>query len=329
MSVSVWIYLIAMIVVGLLACVLPIARMARRPWGELIWAGAWALGLLLTFFIIMAAGWLGNAEEHEAVTCAGAGSISLGAWFADAERACGGSAAVFRYCERFRSPRLCQPLNTFSDLGFVAAGFWIMWLVQSGRLTHASSALPNPMSGRSAISWTYGAIVIFMGPGSMLLHASFHHAEGFLDAFSVVLWAGFGFAYTTWRLGYQAGLRPWGWQILLFWGPWALLTAGFIITELLASPTSRAVTIYEVIAGGLFMVMEILFLCVFWGRRNVRLTILSLMLISLAIVLWFPSGAIAHDFCSPDCADQGHALFHIMAAIATLTAFASFQSERE
>ena len=84
-----------------------------------------------------------------------------------------------RWCEMTRPGLIREPINTFSNLGFIVVGLLI--LIQIGRdENRTSQPANNPIIGRDLYAQFYGISVIFLGPGSMAMHAT-HTRLGRLD----------------------------------------------------------------------------------------------------------------------------------------------------
>ena len=76
---------------------------------------------------------------------------------------------VSRWCERISSSIFREPTNALSNLGFMVAGLSMLWI-----LSHDShnSRNKNQFHGLTPISMLYAGTVIYLGPGSMLMHGT-------------------------------------------------------------------------------------------------------------------------------------------------------------
>ena len=128
---------------------------------------------MVVFFVLGANDWIASSSEDDCVT----------------EKSPEGDNLCF--CEEFHSGMVKQPSNTWSNLGFVAAGLFLLAQLGSGDPATA----PNPMVVATLFSVMYGLIVIFLGPGSMYFHASMKEWAGWIDTFSMILFTGFLFVY--------------------------------------------------------------------------------------------------------------------------------------
>ena len=70
-----------------------------------------------------------------------------------------------RWCERVSDGIFREPVNTLTNLGFMVAGLYILY-----KLTNETSF--NEFSGLNNITILYGVAVVYLGPGSMMMHAT-------------------------------------------------------------------------------------------------------------------------------------------------------------
>ncbi len=76
---------------------------------------------------------------------------------------------VSKWCERVYSGIFREPVNTISNLGFICIGLFIFYTLQKdGHKTNDQSHF----IGINSISILYASTVIFLGPGSMLMHGT-------------------------------------------------------------------------------------------------------------------------------------------------------------
>jgi hypothetical protein len=293
----------------------------RRSRVHEIAAGALCSTLCLSAVVVLSLlGWFpSTADKAQAMSCKG-GAIPVASTMSCPP---GSGELRYHYCEAFYSKQLRQPLNTASDLGFVASGMWIFCSIgMDGRRRAGGSGSrgrTSPMASRSAQSIGYAIVVIVMGPASMLMHASMKSWAGYLDAMSVIAWAAFGLCYTTSRF---ASLKP-----RSFWALWicALLLAA-IPSYLDESGTLT--TVFQVAYGLGFFVMELAFQLATRSRSWAYLAASSAV-ISVSLVLWALSGAVGFQACRADSAFQGHMVFHLGAALTTYVMYLHYRCERQ
>jgi hypothetical protein len=226
------------------------------------------------------------------------------------------------FCEGYESGWVKQPISTWSNLAFVAAGLLVALLLGT-RPTPA----PNPMADPAAlIPLAYALALIFMGPGSMYFHASMKDWAGWFDNLSIILWAGLGLSYTMTRL-----LGAWfGAPLEMVWLLWGVI--GVIVGVLTARSVLPSRTSQLVVAGSWFFV-ELLLMAASWlgytpgFQRSTAWFIFVLLAFAAAFACWLPSGAVWRIWCSPASPIQGHGFWHLFAAIGGLLIYCYFASE--
>lgn len=106
---------------------------------------------------------------------------------------------VSRWCERVSSGIMREPLNTLGNLAFIAAGL-AMFLVLA-RDTVRGTARRNPFIGNQPLALLYASAALFLGPGSMLMHASHTFFGAWLDNLSMVIYIVIPWLYNLAVLG--------------------------------------------------------------------------------------------------------------------------------
>ena len=258
--------------------------------GCLPWA-PWALGFvsLSVFCVLALVGWPG--------TFVGAG---------------GG------FCEAFREGAIKQPANTWSNLGFVVAGLWV---VKRAGFDRKRAVRPSNLVGRSVfLSTLYAALVVFLGPGSMAMHGSGTAWGATTDVLSMLLYIAFPVAYAFARL-FGGGLRACVWLYVAL--------AGWLGVSLLSGtlPFSGS-TLYTWLVPA-FAGLE---LCLHFRNsavvRDVRWLGLAGGVFLVALVIW----RLSHTggvLCFPDSVVQGHAIWHLLCAVSTAAIYVYYQSEHD
>ena len=87
-----------------------------------------------------------------------------------------------RWCERVSGGLFREPLNTLSNLGFMVVGLYMFWVICNDRQDST-----NPFIGITLISLLYASVVIFLGPGSMLMHGTNTEWGGWADNLSMIM----------------------------------------------------------------------------------------------------------------------------------------------
>ncbi len=88
---------------------------------------------------------------------------------------------ISRWCERVSGGLLREPVNTLGNLGFVLAGLAMLIVLGRDRLERL-----NRFHGHTTVSVLYAASVVFLGPGSMLMHGTHTRAGAWIDNVSMV-----------------------------------------------------------------------------------------------------------------------------------------------
>jgi hypothetical protein len=227
------------------------------------------------------------------------------------------------YCEDpIPRGRVRQPINTLSNLGFVAVGLLI--LLSLPKAVTGSGA--DPMEEDSAYAVLYGCAVVFLGPGSMYFHASLKRWGGWLDNLSMILYTGFLFSYDL------AGIAGWGiGPFVLIWllvGLAGGLLAWFVRGHYLdQSMGSLCFAILAILWG----VLQILALA---GLGEIKRDVGDgLVLLVAGATCFFVAFAIQRQsqtgkpWCQPQSRLQGHALWHLLTAVTTAILFFYLQTE--
>lgn len=257
--------------------------------------------LMAIFFILGLTGWIPSSEDDDCV----------------ADNDC--------YCERLHPGMVKQPINTWSNLGFMLAGLVILLMVGNSGLDPATE--PNPMKAASTLAILYGAVVIYLGPGSMFFHASMKQWGGWLDTFSMVIFTSFLFLYDLLHTILNAGDAVFIvlWVIanvaLAAWTWW--MDKNRPGTKILGlTPGSFTFGAFAV----LWALLQILVLAGTGGAgRSATFFILAIISFGSAFVVWHFSKT-GGPLCKPDSWLQGHGLWHLLGALTAFFIFLYFQS---
>ena len=217
------------------------------------------------------------------------------------------------FCEAARDWVVRQPANTFSNVGFVAAGLLIAW--------HASvrDSIGTVMTAHRHLATAMACVVVLLGPGSAAMHATQSAAGGHIDMLSMYLIAAFAAAYaaTRWLRG---GSRLFS----------AAFVGGVAFCELVGgwggevpvvmSSGNAAFTILLVVAT----VLEVLIMRRGEGQAQRIFAYASLISILTAFAIW---NVTKEELCDPHSLVQGHAIWHILCAVAAYCLFRYYASE--
>jgi len=128
-----------------------------RPMRIVLWS---LLGFAVSFGVVGAIGWGPEASNEQAI-----GEIS-------------------RWCERVSGGLLREPVNTLGNLGFVVAGLAMFWTLARDVVTRRPPE--NQFTGHTPIALLYAAAVVFLGPGSMVMHGTHTFFGAWIDNVSMV-----------------------------------------------------------------------------------------------------------------------------------------------
>lgn len=218
------------------------------------------------------------------------------------------------FCETARDGYLKQPANTLSNLGFVVAGLLVGW--------HARhpDRLGDTLLRHRGLGAGFACTVVLLGPASAAMHATQSELGGDLDLTSMYLIAGFAAAYATTRW-----LRR---NAVFFWQVFLLLVAACELIGL----WEREIPVVHVtgnLAFGLLLVYAVAVEAWLWrrgpARADLRYGAAALASMLVAFAIWNVS---QRGWCDPDSLLQGHAVWHLLGALAAYLLFRLYASER-
>jgi hypothetical protein len=215
--------------------------------------------------------------------------------------------ATHCFCEVPRAGQLIlQPANSWSSLGFVAVGFWII-LVASRRDSR------TPFAGIPAVWFALTAILI--GVGSFLLHATLTLWGQFWDVVGMYLFSAFTltYAFRRWRaLGDPAA-------VLLY-----LALCTVLIGFLIAIPETRRWLFAVVLVADI--AVELTFARPKRPGVEVRWYLYGIVLQATAFAIWILD--LTRTWCDAESLIQGHAVWHLLNAAALWCGYRYYRSER-
>ena len=262
---------------------------------------AWALtavgAFLLLFSVFAFAGWPGPADS-----CVG-----------DLPNSC--------FCEVFAPPGLLQikqPVNTFTNFSYIIVGLLILWALGDARAAGTTSG--NPMRGPTALSVTYGALTIFLGPGSMLFHGSLTEWGGWFDQLSLVLFGGFLIYYDLIRIYRDRGTL----KVLSLIGYLGVISVGILVILTLG----KGSLLFGMLAILWLLLFQILVLTN--NARGVQrkpywfwMAVVSFV---FATVVWLLSQT-GGPLCAANNLLQGHGIWQLMTGLTTGFIFLYLRTE--
>jgi hypothetical protein len=274
---------------------------------------------------------------------------------------------VSRWCERVNGGFLREPVNTLGNLGFVAAGLLMFWVL--ARDVIGGREAPNRMIGHTPISMLYAAAAVFLGPGSMVMHGTHTFFGAWLDNVSMVTYisipwllnlsvmgrwrdrklfvtyasiiavyaAGYWFIAPDFGIGFElfeVSIPLWliSEFVYRFWSPTVRWASGFLGFPIAAAFGITPLTMIDNVG-------EYWWIFLFWlpgllarnappGRRTYNPWFFAgVGSFLLAYAIWL-TGTAEHSWCRPDSLIQAHALWHMLSALATWCFFVFLRTER-
>lgn len=215
--------------------------------------------------------------------------------------------ATHCFCEAPRAGALVlQPANAWSSLGFVSVGFWIIW---------GAYALPRDTAFVRGHALWFGVTAIVVGIGSVLLHATLTLWGQFYDVLGMYLLSAFVLVYALqrWR-----GLSN-ATSLVLYVAACAIL-----IAPLWLMPETRRWLFAIVLL--LAVVVELVLARP--RRPGVRVALFGYGLLAsiVAFAIWVLDNT--HALCAPGSLAQGHAIWHLLGAVAVYFNYLYYRSER-
>ena len=216
------------------------------------------------------------------------------------------------FCEAARDSLVRQPANTFSNLGFVVAGLLIAW--------HAAGTPRAGMVLSRPLATAMGCLVVLLGPASAAMHATQSSLGGHLDMLSMYLLASFAVAYATMRWRRRgSGLMA------------AVFVAALAVCELvgLSGPAIPVVMTSGNAVFGILLLVAVVLEVIVIRRGETRTqrgyVYASLGSLLVAFGIW---NAEKSWLCDPSSPVQGHAIWHLLDALAAYLLYRYYASEQ-
>lgn len=268
-----------------------------------------------------------------------------------------------RWCERVSGGLFREPLNTLSNLGFMVAGLYMFWVICNDKQDSI-----NPFIGITPISLLYASVVIYLGPGSMLMHGTNTEWGGWADNLSMIMfiilpwlyniysmsswtskqllsiYISIVIIYSIWRwftdwglginfnlFGVSIGLWAISETLYRFWSPsFRFLSGfvGFIVLLLFGTLPNEVFNNFS----------EYWWVILFWLpgllASNQPVNKRTYKWYFLGMIAYFSAFAIwltgvpDHNLCKPDSIIQAHSIWHLLSALATYFFFLHFRDEK-
>ena len=268
-----------------------------------------------------------------------------------------------RWCERVSGGLFREPLNTLSNLGFMVVGLYMFWII-----SHDEQDSKNPFIGISTISLIYASVVIYLGPGSMLMHGTNTEWGGWADNLSMIMYivlpwlyniysmsrwtvkqfliiyVSIIFIYSVWRwftdwglginlnlFGVSIGLWAISETLFKFWSPLFRVLSGFVGFIVLMLFGTMPIEVFQNFS-------EFWWVILFWlpgllSTNEPRAT-RTYKWYFLGMIAYFSAFAIwttgvpDNHLCSPDSFIQAHSIWHLLSALATYFFFLHFRDQK-
>jgi hypothetical protein len=218
------------------------------------------------------------------------------------------------FCEGVGVGVIRQPVNTWSNLGFVLVGVMVLAIVVHDFTLAPSAGNTNLMQKAWVYPVVYGVATILIGIGSMLYHSSLAFVWQTVDVTSIYLLASFMLLYNVSRLRHLRGG--------IFAGCYALLDVVLAYVAIRWPQSRRYIFLLLVCA---VLVSE---WCVHRERRprmNMAYLWAGIASLAAACIAW--TCDVTGIACSSGNWLQGHALWHILMAAMIGLVFLYFRSE--
>ena len=270
---------------------------------------------------------------------------------------------ISRWCERVSPSIFREPINAFSNVGFMITGLIMFWILSN------EDKKTNDFTGLTNISILYASVVIFLGPGSFLMHGTHSYWGQWIDNVSMVTyiivpwlynlkelgnWSFkrfittyilivFIFSLLSWFFGTNMGINLdlFGVSIALwiiseflykFWGKINKWYSGFI-GFLVAS-------IFGIFPTDIFSdLVNYWWIVLFWLPALLANTaptktrtynpwfFLGMISYIVAFIIWL-QGYPDTKFCNPDSFIQPQGIWHLITAFATWCFFKFYRTEK-
>jgi hypothetical protein len=284
-------------------------------------------------------------------------ALNDGSWGAASDGRIGDAA---HYCERITAGFIREPANTLSNIPFVLVGLWVLW-----RMQHDPVAGRPSLATRSWFTAAYGGACIAVGVGSFAMHGFNTDWGGWLDLSGMMMYITMPVFYNFARflgwderqflagyLGTNALLSVLHWQYGIGLFVWGFAIAIWLAQETAIRYQRQPLAIFLVPITGILILFN--YNPVDFVREQVGVIIIIFMLLLawflyqldeirlqrtyspyfwggfaaylLASFIWRASqqgGAL----CEPDTLLQGHALWHLLGAVAMFCFYHYFRTE--
>ena len=269
-----------------------------------------------------------------------------------------------RWCERVSDGWFREPVNTLSNFGFVIIGLIIFWII-----SNESTSENNLFFGVTGITLIYATAAVYLGPGSMLMHATNTEWGGWADNLSMVMYIVIPWLYNIslmakwsikkfvityfaiiviyavfrWLYGWGLGIgfNLFGTSIGLwfisealyrFWSPSFRFLSGFLGFFVMFLFGTSPIDIYNNISDYWWTLL-------FWlpgllanhkpDGKRSTIWFILGMVVYFLAFAIWTTGVPDHQNCIPDSFIQAHGIWHLLTALATFLFFIHYRSEQK
>jgi len=226
-------------------------------------------------------------------------------------------ASQHAFAEAVRAGIFRQPANTWSNLGFVFVGLYIMayawWDHRREVPADAPYAVRHP-----ALMGHFGLACVVLGFGSGLMHAAMTSLGHRLDVFGMFISVS---ALVALQLARRVPTLPLGSRRPQSWPVFALAAiVASIVLVLYPDAFGGDITIMVslIILTGLYVFLDVVLPI---AKQQYRWVVLAFGALAIAFYIW--NLDVARRFSAPDAWLQGHAIWHLLNAV-TLGAMAVY-----
>ena len=269
-----------------------------------------------------------------------------------------------RWCERVSDGWFREPVNTLSNFGFVVIGLIIFWII-----SNEDTSKDNLFFGVTGITLIYATAAVYLGPGSMLMHATNTEWGGWADNLSMVMYIVIPWLYNIslmakwsikkfvityfviiisyavlrWLYGWGLGIgfNLFGTSIGLwfisealyrFWSPAFRFLSGFLGFFVMFLFGTSPIDIFNNISDYWWTLFFWLPGLLATHKPEGRRSTIWFILGMISYFLAFAiwtTGVPDHQNCSPDSIIQAHGIWHLLTALATFLFFIHYRSEQK